>query len=803
MTAFAKIRAGRVNTLPFNQFIGEAGHLFYDVTNGEIRLSNGVTPGGLPITITASTISTASILPDADNDPAYGLGSETYRWHHAHIGDGGIYFDAINSPQTVPYIPGSVTADIIPSINNQFDLGNNSYRWANVYIGPKSIHMQDQTRLNDVEIAVNNGTLYLNGVQNLAVGNLVILDTTLKTITASTSMSLGDRGDTGNLFINRYATLTSNVWPSGTAAFTINGSDTATLPDLSFLNTALRIVSKAGTPGRTVTESYGTGAYGVYTARTGRGTVAAPSATQSGDIIARFSGQGYGTTKFGSLADARIDIQAAETFTDAAHGTDIVFWTTAPGANVATTTSKITSNGFYGNTVTFSTDGTVQQTAGIPMTYRGNLSANKVATLGVDGKLDVSQIPSSLSGSVVFRGSWNASTNTPTLGPGLPSGVQAGWEYIVGDAGSQTIEDGSTLRSYNIGDLVIYDGAHWNRIQSVSSFTSLTAASASHLLVNGNVNTAETGVLSISTDATPNNTASKLVSRDTNGSFSANIISASLSGTATAALTAATVTTAAQPNITSVGTLSSLSVTGNIGSANVNANTYGTHNGNVINGNSSVNISANSNVTITATSNATLTITGTGANIAGTANISGNANVGNVGTGTIIATTANLTTINGALHQNGNSNVTITANSNITLTATSNATAVITSTGANVAGYVTATGMVTAKNYSGGIRDVGTLGAAGTVTIDFATDHMILVNLTTTATIAFANITAGKTVTVVIKNATGSNRVITAGVNSSNTSGGDATPTVTNGHSGVFVYRTFGTATTDIYCEVN
>ena len=212
--------------------------------------------------------------------------------------------------------------------------------------------------------------------------------------------------------------------------------------------------------------------------------------------------------------------------------------------------------------------------------------------------------------------------------------------------------------------------------------------------------------------------------------------------TGNASGSAATVTTAAQPNITSTGTLSSLTV-------------------------------------------------------------SGNANTGNLGTTTIIATTANLTAINGGLMQNGNSNVTITANSNITLTATSNATAVITSTGANVAGYVTATGMVTANNYSGGIRNVGTLGAAGTVTIDFATDHMILVNLTTTATIAFANITAGKTVTVVIKNATGSNRVITAGVNSSNTSGGDATPTVTNGHSGVFVYRTFGTATTDIYCEVN
>jgi len=61
-------------------------------------------------------------------------------------------------------------------------------------------------------------------------------------------------------------------------------------------------------------------------------------------------------------------------------------------------------------------------------------------------------------------------------------------------------------------------------------------------------------------DATSLNVGDKIVARDSNGSFSANIITATLNGTAT---TAGTVTTAAQPNITSVGTLSSLSVTGN------------------------------------------------------------------------------------------------------------------------------------------------------------------------------------------------------------------------------------------------
>jgi hypothetical protein len=116
---------------------------------------------------------------------------------------------------------------------------------------------------------------------------------------------------------------------------------------------------------------------------------------------------------------------------------------------------------------------------------------------------------------------------------------------------------------------------------------------------------------------------------------------------------------------------------------------------------------------------------------------------------------------------------------------------------------VTTDRLVKARNYEGQSRDAGTLGAAGTLTIDFATDHNVLVNLTTTAVIAFSNITAGKTVTVLVKNATGANRAVTLGVEAGNTSGGNAAPNVNNNRTGVFVYRSFGTTAADVYCEVN
>ena len=70
-------------------------------------------------------------------------------------------------------------------------------------------------------------------------------------------------------------------------------------------------------------------------------------------------------------------------------------------------------------------------------------------------------------------------------------------------------------------------------------------------------------------DATSAATGGKVVARDANGSFSANIVTATLSGSATSATTAGTVTTNAQPNITSVGTLTSVSVSGNASVGNL------------------------------------------------------------------------------------------------------------------------------------------------------------------------------------------------------------------------------------------
>ena len=130
-------------------------------------------------------------------------------------------------------------------------------------------------------------------------------------------------------------------------------------------------------------------------------------------------------------------------------------------------------------------------------------------------------------------------------------------------------------------------------------------------------------------------------------------------------------------NFTFDKTTNALTVTGNV--------TGGNFVGTLANGNSNVYIAtANGNVTVAAVGNTTLTITGTGANISGTANISGNANIGNIGAAQgIFTTSANIPLIN-----SGNSNITLTSNANISTFITGNATAQLTvfATGANIPG---------------------------------------------------------------------------------------------------------------------
>lgn len=91
--------------------------------------------------------------------------------------------------------------------------------------------------------------------------------------------------------------------------------------------------------------------------------------------------------------------------------------------------------------------------------YTADPSTYKLATLDAGDKVLVSQLPSS---AFSYKGTWAASTNTPTLANGTGT---AGDTYYASDSGSVNFGAGSI--SFLAGDAVVYDGTIWQKVPDV------------------------------------------------------------------------------------------------------------------------------------------------------------------------------------------------------------------------------------------------------------------------------------------------------------------------------------------------
>ena len=242
---------------------------------------------------------------------------------------------------------------------------------------------------------------------------------------------------------------------------------------------------------------------------------------------------------------------------------------------------------------------------------------------------------------------------------------------------------------------------------------------------------------------------------------------ANLGNLAIANFVTGTLTTNAQPNVTSVGTLTGLTVSGvsNFG-PNGNVIITGGTNGQFLSTNGSGNLSWTTIVTsgvTNGTSNVSIpvadgnvntsvggvanvfVVTSTGANVAGTLNATGNANVGNLGTAGLIVATGNIDGGNlntaGALSVTGNANV-----GNLGTAGLIVATGNIDGGNLNTAGAVVATGNVSGGN----ISTAGVLSVTGNANVG---------NLGAAAGVFTANVSAGNISTTGVLSVTGNANV--------------------------------------------
>lgn len=86
-----------------------------------------------------------------------------------------------------------------------------------------------------------------------------------------------------------------------------------------------------------------------------------------------------------------------------------------------------------------------------------------------------------VAGGLSYQGTWNASTNTPTLASGTGSN---GYYYIVGTAGSTNL-DGIT--DWQIGDWLLFNGTSWQKIDQTNTVTSVNGQTGAVVLSTTNI----------------------------------------------------------------------------------------------------------------------------------------------------------------------------------------------------------------------------------------------------------------------------------------------------------------------------
>ena len=115
----------------------------------------------------------------------------------------------------------------------------------------------------------------------------------------------------------------------------------------------------------------------------------------------------------------------------------------------------------------------------IPTTQKG--AVNGVATLDGSGTVPISQLPAAVLGALSYQGTWNASTNTPTLTSSVGT---KGYYYVVNVAGTTDLNG---ITDWQVGDWAVYNGTAWQKIDNTDAVTSVNGFTGTVVLVTTNI----------------------------------------------------------------------------------------------------------------------------------------------------------------------------------------------------------------------------------------------------------------------------------------------------------------------------
>ena len=258
-------------------YIGHVGRLFYDSTNGVVKLSDGVTPGGTAIPY---TIATDTIVGGIKAGPGANVS-----------------------------IDGTLTID---TSGLPLGIGNLSI-----------VDTTISTVVADQDIFIET-----NGSGNVSlVGNVYFHPTN----GGSLQPPYFKASDDGQITI-----LVPATDPLA-GAVKIVGSQTGQVSPPINTGVMLQLTGNNNDPSRLYNDAIGS--FAAFVGRRINGNLTVPTAVQAGDELIRISSTGHDGNSVPGSGSARIVHQAKENYTTTAKGTNLSIWTTAIGSTTLTKTA--------------------------------------------------------------------------------------------------------------------------------------------------------------------------------------------------------------------------------------------------------------------------------------------------------------------------------------------------------------------------------------------------------------------------------------------------------------------------------
>ena len=484
--------------------------------------------------------------------------------------------------------------NVNPGANVTYDLGNTTNRWRDIWLANSTIYLGNaQISANATAVIITNpagGTTVLSGATpsvnantivatgnitggnlitsgvlsvtgNANVGNLGAANANLTAITVSGNANVGNLGfgsgqltGTGNISGGNL-NLTGGIFDTG--GVLILATTTAANVALAVNNSNVLI---ATTTGANITGTLNA------TGNANLGNLGATNAVLAGSLTGVTTISASGNANVGNLGATNANLTAITATGNANVGNLgtaglIVATGNITGGNLVTagqgsigTTLSVTGNANVGNL------GTAGQ-----ITATGNVTANNVNLSGNIVDTGPLSLITGASGNVSLAPNGTNVVVATTTGANITGTLNATGNANVGNLGTAglitvtgNVNSGGFSTTGNIsGAFFLGNVACASGIFTTKIFNGTTEANIGTSGGNANITIGGVSNIAVFSTAGANITGTLGVS--------GNITGGNLSGT----LVTGTLTTAAQPNITSVGTLTSVSVTGNVSGGNL------------------------------------------------------------------------------------------------------------------------------------------------------------------------------------------------------------------------------------------